>query len=312
MDENLKISENELRAWLVLSSAPGLGLKDAVALLREYGGPEGVLEAGPHRLQSRLSPEQARQVAGPMDEQRQRSVEQALEWTSRVSGAFAVTLADSDYPRGLLQLSSPPFVLFGLGRRELLRSRFISIFGSQRPSPSGARTAREFGAGLGHADLALASAMMEGVDAESLKGALSEGGDAAVVCATPLNRVYPPQCRDLMAEAARRGLVLGFLMPGAQFSEANLRARYYLLVALSQAVVIMEAGAMSKAVGMAKIAADLGRDVLAVPGDIHSPHSKGPNHLIRNGATLVESVQDIANEINRLSDPRVRLSDWRG
>lgn len=307
MAEGLDVED--LGAWLAFSTAPGLDLKSAVALLRAYGGPAPAIDASVRELREIVPVEQARAVALPPGSERAEQIEATLEWLSQRSGAFAVTLADPDYPKGLLELPDPPFVLLGLGCRKLLASRFVSILGTRRPSAGGARMARDFGAGLAQAGLGLASAMMEGVEAESLAGALEAGGAACVICATPLDRVYPPASRDVMIEIAKNGVLLSFLMKGTPFAEENIGRRTQLLAAFSDATVVMEADRTSRALAAARLAAGLGRDVFAVPGDVRSPLSKGPHRLIREGARLVESVADVANDLRPLASPRITLRD---
>lgn len=303
------LNGEELRAWLTFSTAPGLDLKAAVALLRAYGDPASVLNASVQELRALVPAEQARAAALPPMPDRERQIDETVSWLEARPGAFALTLADPDYPRGLLELPDPPFVILGLGRREILARRFVLISGTRRPSAEGASIAREFGAGLGQARLGLASGMMEGVDSESLQGALSGGGGACVIAATPLDRVYPPSCRSLMRKVVEKGVILSFLMKGTPFSKENLMRRAQLLAAFADATVVMEADAASKALFMARLAAELGRDVFAVPGDICSPLSKGPHSLIRGGARLVESAADVANDLQPLGMPAVRILD---
>lgn len=305
-----KLTQEELAAWLEFSTVPGLSVRAAVALLRAFGGPEGVLGASIADLKRAVPAEEARLFAGAPDEERAERIEATLAWASGTPGAFAVTLADADYPKGLLELAEPPFVLFGLGRRELLASRFVAILGGRRPTPEGALIAQEFGAGFEKAGLVLASAMMEGIDSESLRGALgSERPAAAVLAATPLDRVYPASGRGLMRAAAQKGVVLSPFLIGTPFAEENLGYRAHLLAALAEATVVMQAGPDSRALDGARIAAGMGRDVFAVPGSVREPLSKGPHRLIRGGARLAESVRDIANDLRPLSSPAVRIRD---
>ena len=168
----------------------------------------------------------------------------------------------------------------------------------------------EFGAALEKVGLTLLSSMMEGVEAASLRGALADPAGAAVVlCASPLNRVYPASLKPIMMKTAKQGLLLSATPIGESLTPERLELRYRYLAGMADAVLLMEASAHSKAIPVAKTAGSYGRDTLAVPGNIHLPLSKGPNRLIRSGARLVESVQDIAGEIRGLSERIPRLSD---
>ena len=310
MEQCWQMTDEELNAWVRLSTVPGLRLQDAVSLLEAFGSPVDAMDASRGTLRRHVPAEVADRIAsGPEDAQEQ-IVSRTLAWLGRVNGAFAVTLSDPDFPKGLLETGCSPLVLYGLGDRELLGAKLVAILGTRHPSADGARDAYEFGAGLGKAGLTLLSPMMEGIDSESLRGALEgEGGRAVVLCAAPLDRVYPASRRPLMAQAAKTGLLLSSLAPGTPLTDEAVKLRYQHLAGLASAVLVMEAGVMSKAIPVARAAGVLGRDLLAVPGNIHLPLSKGPNRLIREGARLVESVQDVAGEVLRLSDPVPRLRD---
>ncbi len=302
-------TDDALRAWLTLSTVPGLELGAAVALLQEFGSADSVLSAGREALKRIAGSAAGNEIADGPDEERSALIEQNIAWVKNTPGAFAVALDDPDYPAGLFETGCTPLVLFGIGKRKLLGSRFIAVFGSQHPTSEGLKTAFEFGAGMRKAGLTLLSAMMNGIEAESLKGALTgQDGAAAVFCAAPLNRVYPPGARDLMRETAARGVLLSALPIGTPFSEEALENRYRLMAGMASAVLLLEAGRTSRAIPVMKMAGALGRDMLAVPGSIRLPLSKGPNRMIREGARLVESVKDIAAETHGLSEdiPDVR------
>ena len=304
------MTEEEIHAWITFSTVPDMGLEDAVRLLGDFGSPGAVLDSSLSELRHAVTDELARRIAsGPEDEQAE-VIEKTEDWLRRTSGSFVISIADEDFPRGLFETGCSPLVLYGLGDRKLLRRRLLAILGTRHPSAEGERDAYEFGAALEKVGLTLLSSMMEGVEAASLRGALADPAGAAVVlCASPLNRVYPASLKPIMMKTAKQGLLLSATPIGESLTPERLELRYRYLAGTADAVLLMEASAHSKAIPVAKTAGSYGRDTLAVPGNIHLPLSKGPNRLIRSGARLVESVQDIAGEIRGLSERIPRLSD---
>ena len=186
------MTEEEIHAWITFSTVPDMGLEDAVRLLGDFGSPGAVLDSSLSELRHAVTDELARRIAsGPEDEQAE-VIEKTEDWLRRTSGSFVISIADEDFPRGLFETGCSPLVLYGLGDRKLLRRRLLAILGTRHPSAEGERDAYEFGAALEKVGLTLLSSMMEGVEAASLRGALADPAGAAVVlCASPLNRVYP-------------------------------------------------------------------------------------------------------------------------
>ena len=303
------LANDVLRGWLKLSALGGIEGSALVRLLREYPEPSEIFCARGSDLRRLVEPSLAHKIHA-QDSECEEQAEIALQWLEQTPEAFVLTLADLDYPQGMLAAACPPAVLMCQGNRELLKRRFVTVLGSRSPSFEGERTALSFGKGLSRAGFGVLSPMMEGIDSACLHGALSDSSQAGIVlCATPLDRVYPAGARELFLSVLRSGLAVSHLLPGTKYCEDNLFARYQLLVAMCDAMVVMEAGVRSKALPLARQAVEMGKEVFAVPGAVSLPLSKGPNRLIREGARLVESAQDVVQDLTALSSPVPRLSD---
>lgn len=302
-------ADETLRGWIKLAALGAVEGPALVRLLREYPDPAEIFDADHRSLRKLAGADFAGEIRSSGEELGE-IADSALGWLRRTPGAFALTLADADYPQGLLGLACPPVLLFAQGNRALLKRRLVTVLGSRSPTAEGKEIAFSFGKGLARAGFSLLSPMMDGIDAASLQGALHDSGQAGIaLCATPLDRVYPSSARELFSSVVRNGLALSRQMPGTLFCKENLLDRYRLLAAMCNAVVVMEAGIHSKALPFARRVAEMGKDVFAVPGTVSRPLSKGPNRLIRDGVRLVESAQDIAQEMTALSSPAPVLSD---
>jgi DNA processing protein len=214
-------------------------------------------------------------------------------------------LGDAHYPAALLQLPDPPLMVYAQGQLEATLGPAVAIVGSRNPTPQGAQTAAQFGEALAAAGLCVVSGLALGVDGSAhlgaLRGAQSRGaGDhwhTVAVVGTGLDRVYPRQHQTLAYNIAQRGLLLSEYHLGTAPLPANFPKRNRLIAALGLGTLVVEAALQSGSLITARLALDLGREVLAIPGSIHATQSHGCHALIRQGAKLVENAQDVLEEL---------------
>lgn len=289
------LDAGELDAWLRLAFTAEVGRQTARRLLAAFGSPQAVCEA---------SAAQRRQVAGSaaaaLDEnaadQRDRC-RATLEWLGAAPRRRVMVLGDADYPHWLLQTADPPLLLFLDGRAELLAAPALAIVGSRRPTPQGVANARAFAAALSERGWAVVSGLAAGIDAAAHEGALTGPGSTIAVVGTGIDLVYPRAHRDLAARVRQHGLMASELPLGAPPLAAHFPQRNRIIAGLARGTLVVEAALQSGSLITARVAAEAGREVFAVPGSIHSPLSKGCHALIRQGAKLVEIAQDIFDEL---------------
>ena len=282
-----------LASWLQLSLTPGLGPATIRSLLKQFGLPQAMLarrdtELAPHIGQAALQAMRSVRVA--------EAVQRALQWAG-ASGHHVITLADETYPRGLLEISDPPPVLYAHGRLDLLAQPALAIVGSRNGSAQGIQNAEQFAAALGDAGLTIVSGLALGIDAAAHRGGLASRASTMAVLGTGIDVVYPARNAELAAEIARRGLLLSEFPLGTPAIAHNFPRRNRLISGLARGCLVVEAAVESGSLITARCAADQGRDVFAIPGSIHSPLSKGCHALIKTGAKLVESAEDVLAEL---------------
>lgn len=278
----------DLEGWLRLSLVPGLGPAALRALLEKFGLPEQVLAR-----RDVLPPGLA---AGLESEALASAVASALQWL-RKPGRALVTLADAEYPRPLLEIQDPPPVLYCRGRIELLARPALAVVGSRNASAQGKRDAENFSRTFSAAGLTIVSGLAQGVDAAAHRGGLSGQGSTIAVLGTGVDRIYPQAHAALAAEIERSGLLLSEFALGTRALPHHFPRRNRLISGLAQGCLVIEAALASGSLITARAAAEQGREVFALPGSIHSPLSKGCHALIKAGAKLVESAQDVLAEL---------------
>jgi DNA processing protein len=279
-------------AWATLAHK-ALPQRARVALLRAFGDPAAILAASRAQLTRVVSAAAADAVRAPI-------AAEELDLTSRwLDDADHQLIAwdDADYPRALLELPDAPLALFYVGRRDLLGRPAFAIVGSRHATPQGLSTARDFAHALGSAGLTIVSGLALGIDAAAHLGALGSEGSTLAVVGTGPDRIYPARNRDLASSIARDGGILSEYLPGTPARKENFPRRNRLISGLARGVLVVEATLSSGSLITARLAGEQGRDVFAIPGSIHSPFSKGCHKLIREGAKLVETAQDVLDEI---------------
>lgn len=278
----------DLEGWLRLTLAPGLGPAAVRSLLSRFGLPQQVL-ANRHAL----PPEVARALDS---EPILNAVASALDWLSQ-PGRALVTLADAEYPALLLEIPDPPPVLYCRGRVDLLARPALAVVGSRNATPQGMRDAERFSRSFSAAGITIISGLAQGVDAAAHRGGLAAGGSTIAVLGTGVDRVYPQSNAALAADIERDGLLLSEFPLGTRALPHHFPRRNRLISGLAQGCLVIEAALASGSLITARSAAEQGREVFALPGSIHSPLSKGCHALIKSGAKLVESADDVLAEL---------------
>jgi DNA processing protein len=284
---------NARRDWLRLATLPGIGPVAQRRLLKAFGGPAEVFAAG-EAAWRRLLGDKASAVDAREASER---FEAALAWIDEGRDRWIFCLGDDSYPGSLLDLSDPPCILFCVGDPGLLSRSALAIVGSRTASTGGERNAEQFATDLSRIGIAIVSGLALGIDAAAHRGGLLGSGSTIAVLGTGPDRVYPSRNRQLAHEIAEKGLLLTEFPPGVPPVAGNFPRRNRLIAALAKGVLVVEAAVESGSLITARQAGDLGREVFAVPGSIHSPQSRGCHQLIREGAKLVETTDDILVEL---------------
>ena len=287
----------ERSAWLRLTLTPGLGPATARRLLAVFGLPDAIFAASVATLTPHAGDAMARELAGPASPTQREAMQATARWLASSPSNHLLTLADPLYSAGLLAMSDPPPVLYAIGQLDLLARPGLAIVGSRSATRQGEATAEAFAAGLARAGLAIVSGLALGIDAAAHRGALDAAGGTIAVVGTGADVVYPATNRALTTRIRAQGLVLSELPLGTPAIAFNFPRRNRLIAGLARGVLVVEAALRSGSLITARLAAEQGREVFAIPGSIHSPVAKGCHRLIREGAKLVESVQDILEEL---------------
>ena len=282
-----------LASWLQLTLTPGLGAVTIRQLLAQFGQPENVLGAKRADL-SRFAGSEALRALD--SEAVARAVERALAWLEQ-SGNAIVTLADAAYPQLLLEIPDPPALLYCRGRTELLNRPALAVVGSRNATAQGADNAERFARSFSEAGLTIVSGLAQGIDAAAHRGGLAGGGSTVAVLGTGVDVAYPQANAALQADIADRGLLVSEFALSTRAFGHNFPRRNRLISGLAQGCLVIEAALASGSLITARAAAEQGREVFAVPGSIHSPLAKGCHGLIKSGAKLVESAEDVLSEL---------------
>ncbi|QBK04052.1 DNA-protecting protein DprA [Hylemonella gracilis] len=314
------MEHEELSAWLRLSLAPGLGPVSTRRLLAAFGSPEAVLAQSPAALRAVVNTRQAEALRGGANPAPVGWVELLADswaWLHAVDASeqrAIVALGEPGYPVALLQMEDPPLLLYLMGRLEglhegrlwtgpLAERRCLAVVGSRNPTPQGALNAQQFARSLAEAGLVILSGLALGVDGAAHEGALdAHATDPArpatvAVVGTGLDQVYPKRHTALARRVAARGVIVSEYPLGTPPLAENFPRRNRLIAGLSCATLVVEAAPQSGSLITARLAVELGKEVLAIPGSIHNPQSRGCHALIRQGAKLVESAQDVLEEL---------------
>jgi DNA processing protein len=304
------MSSQTLSLWLTLARLPGVGPRGRVLVFERFASIEAVFAASRAALTDAFAAE-VFASAGRVDVQtaiaalRRGPDAQALApdlaWLAAEPQRHLITWGDADYPPLLRQIADPPLVLYVHGQRKLLVRPQLAIVGSRNPTALGRQTAAAFARSLAANGLAITSGLALGIDAAAHRGALDADGLTVAVCGTGLDRVYPPRNRELAHTIAAHGALVSELPIGTPVRPGNFPVRNRVISGLSLGVLVVEAALRSGSLITARLAAEQGREVFALPGSIHSPMARGCHALIRQGAKLVETAADVLEELGALA-----------
>ena len=305
------MTRNEVAAWLQMLQAEGIGNDAARRLLAVFGLPQQVLAQSQSALQEVVSAHQAAALRQPQA-QTQTLIETTWQWLQQGSSDVQrriLVLGDPDYPPLLLEMADPPLLLYAMGQVDRLRGAQprIAMVGSRNPTPQGAGNARAFAKTFAEGGWTVVSGLALGVDGAAHEGALqatlhSDLGLATIaVVGTGLDRVYPRQHRELAHRIAQHGVILSECSLGTPPLAHHFPKRNRIIAGLSHGVLVVEAALQSGSLITARLAAEQGQEVFAIPDSIHAPQSRGCHSLIRQGAKLVESAQDVLEELRHVT-----------
>ncbi|KGI76771.1 DNA-processing protein DprA [Oleiagrimonas soli] len=281
---------SETSVWLTLLRTPGLGGKRLRALLEHVGGDirAALAQARRHAAAGELSVSARDWLRAP-DATR---IEADLEWLAQPRHRL-LCCTHVDFPPQLECMPDPPAALFVVGNSDLLLRPQLAVVGARNAGPAGRRLARDFAAALSRHGLVITSGLAEGIDAAAHRAALEAGGGTVAVIGTGPDRIYP-RCHAGLAESiAEQGAIVSEFLPGTVARPGHFPRRNRIIAGLSLGTLVVEAGLRSGSLITARLAAECGREVYALPGSIHNPLARGCHRLIRDGARLVEDVEEI-------------------
>jgi DNA processing protein len=291
--------QSTLETLLRLAIVPGMGPARITALLARFGSVERVLGLTAAKIAEvpGFGPEFARRVAAAGTAEGLQRARAALDALERI-GARVVTQEDAAYPQAFRALPDPPIVLYTMGDVLLMSEPAIGIVGTREPTDYGRQVAARLAYELARAGYGIASGMAKGIDAVAQTAALDAGGATVGVLGHGIDRIYPPENARLFRRVRERGLLISEMSPGEEPLAGNFPRRNRLIAALSAGVLVVEMGEKSGARHTVEFALELGKEVFAVPGPIGSAASIGTNQLLKEGARLVTSSQDILEELH--------------
>jgi DNA processing protein len=285
------------RAWLALVLAPGLGGRNTARLTEAFGSPRLWEERSDAELAAcELRPGLVRALRQPEPDWMAR----ALAWL-KAPEHHLITLDDPLYPPLLRQIDDPPAALFLVGDPGLLVRPQVAIVGSRSATPGGLDHARSFAAALARAGFIITSGLAAGIDARAHEGCLDVGGVTLAVMGTGPDKVYPARNKPLARRIIERGALLTPFAPGTEIKAGNFPARNRIISGMSLGTLVIEAGLRSGSLITARLASEQGREVFAIPGSVHNPQARGCHQLIRQGARLVETAEEVIEELAPLA-----------
>ena len=292
---NMDIQER--LAWIELALTPFVGAETFLRIIKYFGSAQNALSASV----AEISPFCQRQVSKYWhSDVAKQATEAAIEWEQAHTDARLLLLADNDFPAMLTKGLTPPPLLFVRGDSQCLHQPALSIVGSRHATPQAMRITHDFAAALAQKGATIISGMASGADTAAHQGALQAMGTTVAVWGTGIDRVYPARNKNLAAQIAAHGCIISEFPLGTRPSPGNFPRRNRLIAALSQGTLVVEAATESGSLITARLAGEMGREVMAIPGSIDNPLSKGCHALIKQGAKLVENLEDILQECPRL------------
>jgi DNA processing protein len=293
------LPRDTLALWFTLRRLPGVGTRTQHELLEHFGSVENIFSASRGQLDKLLAGKHEA-VNAILDAPGAQTFQSEFDWLEQ-PGHHLLVWTDPDYPVLLREISDPPAMLYVIGQREVLSNPQLAIVGSRNPSPMGRENAQAFAKSVAGAGLTVTSGLALGVDGAAHRGALAAGGATIAVTGTGLDRVYPARHRELAHEIAAHGALVSEFALGTPPLPENFPIRNRIISGLSLGTLVVEAALASGSLITARLATEQGREVFAIPGSIHAPQARGCHALIRQGAKLVETAQDILEELGPLA-----------
>ena len=297
------MDSEELRAWLRLALTPGVGNTTARKLLTAFGSAQAIFEQSSATLQQ-LGSDKLASALRSEPPGLAAQLQATLDWLKAGDDRRIAVLGDAAYPAALLDIEDPPLMLYMLGTLAShadtaikVIANSLAIVGSRNPTPQGESNARQFARAFGGAGICVVSGLALGIDGAAHDGAMLGGGETIAVVGTGLDRVYPKRHLDLAHRIARQGMLISEFPLGTPPLTANFPKRNRIISGLSRGTLVVEAALQSGSLITARLAAEQGKEVFAIPGSIHSPQSRGCHALIKQGAKLVEVAQDVLEEL---------------
>ena len=300
------MNQEKLTYWLTLSSLPNIGWSRAHKLIDLFGSIEKLFQASFAELTDRNI---HRDIARRICQADAQNFKSSLNWLQESSQHHILTPDDNNYPRLLLQSQRPPLILYCRGQLEWLHHPQLAIVGSRTPTPAGQQLAKDFTTELANAGLIITSGLALGIDGIAHRNALSAGAPTVAVAATGLDRVYPARHLTLAKDITHSGIIVSELPPGTGVRGTNFPTRNRIIAGLSLGVLVVEAAVKSGSLITAAYAIDNGREVFAIPGSVHNSLTKGCHSLIKQGAYLVETAQDILSQLGWLASGQQALNN---
>jgi len=288
---------SDIESWLSLNLIDGLGGESIRRLLLAFGNPAAILAAHITALERIVKKTTAHRIKQGPD---RGNIINVLKWLEDPVNAV-ITLADPDYPAQLLNIADPPPLLYFKGRRELLQQPALAVVGSRNATPQGLSNAEAFSEAASNAGLCIISGMALGIDTAAHHGGLRGSAASIAIVGTGLDIVYPAKNHPLAHKLAKEGALISEFPLGTPAIGRNFPRRNRIISGMTQGCLVVEAALQSGSLITARQALEQGREVMAIPGSIHSPLSKGCHALIKQGAKLVENTQDILDELSHLT-----------
>jgi DNA processing protein len=295
----------ELASWITLSQVSGLGNEGLRKLLQTFGSPSAIISSSTSALRQIVRPAVASAIVKGIDEF---ALIPVVAWLEDTQNSI-ITIADADYPQALLNIPDPPLLLYVKGNRDLLNHSSLAVVGSRNATVQGMRNAEAFAHAASDADLCIVSGMAHGIDTAAHQGGLRGRGSSIAVVGTGLDKVYPAANRELAHQLAQQGALISEFSLGTPPLAPNFPRRNRIISGLCMGCLVVEASLQSGSLITARMALEQGREVFAIPGSIHSPQAKGCHTLIKQGAKLVDHVNDILDELRIFSSPH-RKTDF--
>ena len=285
----------DLECWLFLARAPLVGAATAKKMLKYFGEPQTIIKSSQReKKRSNLFKPVTLEYFEKLDD----SIIAADLELLQQKNVNIIHLGHANYPKLLTEIFDPPIVLFTRGNLELLKLPQISIVGSRNPDLAGKKISFSFAKSLSNRGLTITSGMATGIDTQAHRGALSGKSSTIAVFGTGIDRIYPVKNQKLAHEIAEKGLIISEFGANTKPKPQNFPRRNRIVSGLSLGTLVVQANIRSGSLITSRTAMEQGREVFAIPGSIQNPLSQGCHHLIKQGAKLVENVNDIFNELS--------------